>query len=127
MKVKDGQVIFDLESLLHDEKVLAELAKSAVFDEKLLTCISQILVSGEVVWNDEEDGVRPWWWTWTGKGERFEEARQIVAGLADQVAQKLIADLTKERDELHKKSEDRQREIWKLQAEIRDLRRKQVA
>lgn len=118
--LKDGQISIDLEDLLKDESILAELAKSAVFDSHLITCISQVLVTGQVDW---EDGNAPWWSIWTGKGNPFEAARQVVAGLADQVAQKLIDDLTDERNKLYTKSDELERQVRKLSTDNNQMAR----
>jgi hypothetical protein len=128
MKIKDGEIRVNIRELLEDETILRELAKTAVFDEKLIACLSEVLVSGQVDWQDDEDDT-PWWSTWTGKGETFEAARRTVANLADQTAQKLITDLEIERDKLYAEREAQRRTIWEyagtiteLQREIRQLR-----
>ncbi len=121
---KDGKITIDLEDIKEDETILRELAKTVVFDNTLMECFAKLLVSDWIEYEDEPDGwPNGWWSTWSGKGQVFEAMRQVVAQKADETAQKLIGDLTNERDCLHGKLEQERKIRWQLEAQIREMRR----
>lgn len=117
VKFENGVVQLDIATLAQDETVAREVAKHALTEEVLLTAFAQLAVDGSVDWDDES---HPWHFYTTGKGERFEKLRQIIATQADPVAAKLVTDLTKERDSLYAQKEKLKAEVWQLQAKLRD-------
>lgn len=116
VKFENGVVQLDIAALAQDEAVAREVAKHALTEEVLLIAFAQLAVDGSIEWADES---HPWHFYTTGTGERFERLRQIVATQADPVTAKLVADLTRERDELHAQKERLQSEVWQLQAKLR--------
>ena len=118
-KIKGGELTIDVESLLTPELCRA-LVKHAVFDAAAIEGIGRMLVKGEVDYHDSDDSM-PWWHTWTGKGSPYEKARRVFLGLANRVTQKLIEDLTEERDRLFKQREDLQQTVFMHERVIRDL------
>lgn len=117
VKFENGVVQLDIATLAEDEAVAREVAKHALTEEVLLTAFAQLAVDGSIEWADES---HPWHFYTTGKGERFEKLRQIIATQADPVAAKLVTDLTKERDSLYAQKEKLKAEVWQLQAKLRD-------
>lgn len=118
VKFENGVVQLDIATLAEDEAVAREVAKHALTEEVLLTAFAQLATDGSIEWGDES---HPWHFYTTGKGERFERLRQIIATQADPVTAKLVADLTKERDELYAQKERLQSEVWQLQAKLRTV------
>jgi hypothetical protein len=116
VKFENGVVQLDIATLAQDETVAREVAKHALTEEVLLTAFAQLAVDGSVDWDDES---HPWHFYTTGKGERFENLRQIIAAQAGPVAAKLVADLTKERDGLYAQKEKLKAEIWQIQDRLR--------
>jgi hypothetical protein len=116
VKFENGVVQLDIAALAQDEAVAREVAKHALTEEVLLTAFAQLATDGSIEWGDES---HPWHFYTSGKGERFERLRQIIATQADPVTAKLVADLTKERDELYAQKERLQSEVWELQRELR--------
>lgn len=117
VKFENGIVQLDIAALAQDEAVAREVAKHALTEEVLLTAFAQLATDGFVEWDDES---HPWHFYTSGKGERFEKLRQIIAAQADPAAAKLVADLTKERDDLYAQKEKLRTEIYQLQARLRD-------
>ena len=117
VKFENGVVQLDIATLAEDEAVAREVAKHALTEEVLLTAFAQLATDGSIEWGDES---HPWHFYTTGKGERFEKLRQIIAAQAGPVAAKLVADLTKERDALYAQKENLKSEVWQLQAKLRD-------
>ena len=97
-KIEDGKLCVELVDVIRDEAVLREVAKTAIFDEYLIEGVGKLMIHGFIEYHD--DTCRPWYSYWTGCGATFEKARRIFAGMADRIAQKLIADLIEERDKL---------------------------
>jgi hypothetical protein len=118
VKFENGVIQLDIATLAEDEAIAREVAKHALTDEVLLTAFAQLATDGFVEWDDES---HPWHFYTTGQGERFEKLRQLVARQSSGAASKLIADLTKERDELYKRHGEQQDEIDRLKARIREL------
>ena len=116
VKFENGVVQLDIATLAEDEAVAREVAKHALTEEVLLTAFAQSATDGSIEWADES---HPWRFYTTGKGERFERLRQIIATQADPVTAKLVADLTKERNELYAQKERLQSEVWQLQTKLR--------
>lgn len=116
VKFENGVVQLDIAALAQDEAVAREVAKYALTDEVLLTAFAQLATDDSVQWDDED---HPWHFYTTGKGERFEKLRQIIATQADPAAVKLVADLTKERDNLYAQKDKLQSKVWELQRELR--------
>lgn len=118
-KIVDGEIVINIESLLTDD-VVRELSKRASFSQTMMECLAKALVTGEVAWDDNE--FDPWTFYITGREHAFERARQVVASIADDVAMKLIADLTKQRDRLFEEKEALQKKVWAWQEYVRDQR-----
>lgn len=117
---KDGDLTFAVDNLLTDD-VCRRLVKLAIFDSLAMEGISKMLVHGVIEW-DDEDGYQPWWITWTGKGDPFEKARLAFLELASPVIQKLVSDLTDEREKLDARREQTQKELWEAKRTIDYLR-----
>lgn len=114
-EVRGNQLVVDLEDFLTDD-IERELSKRAVYNERLLECLAKICVNGEVDWDDEE--IPTGWRTWTsGREQAFERVRQTIAQICDDSTKKLVADLTKQRDDLYAKLESAKQEIFQLKAE----------
>ncbi len=102
MKIKGDELVIPIQDLLTDSTI-GELCRQAVFSETLAEFVCKILVEGQCSWaSDEANGeYSPWSIYRTGIPQAFEKARQEVAKLTDEITQKLVADLTKHRDQLH--------------------------
>lgn len=122
VEFENGIVKIDIAALAEDQAVAREVAKHAVCDEALLTAFAQLATDGWVEWEDES---HPWHFYTTGKGERFEKLRQIIATQADAVAAKLINDLIKERNDLCDRNGKLKAEIYQLQGKIREMERRE--
>lgn len=101
MKIKGDELVIPLADLV-TEATIRELCKTAVFSETLAEFVCKILVEGQCHWaSDEARGeYSPWSIYRTGAPQAFEKARQEVAKLTEPITQKLVADLTKHRDQL---------------------------
>lgn len=127
MKLQDSQIRIDIDELLTDEVVL-ELSKRAVFNEKLLEAVAQLAISDRLDWSDEETASM--WSIHTSSVRKcFEDLRRVIATQADATAQKMIADLTCQREKLEKQIEefrlaifDKNRRIESLEREVRSFR-----
>mgnify|MGYP001561430512 FL=1 len=110
--VKDGKLIVHLETIIRDETMLREIAKSAIFDELLLTAVISLIVSGEIDW---QDGDCPWWIGSSDYGPRFKAMRVKVAALAEPGTQKLLAELRRQRDIVVAQSNVYQDRAWRAE------------
>lgn len=120
VRLNDGDISFSVDHLLTDE-IRRTLVKLSIFDHYAMEGISKMLVGGEIVWDDDESG-NPWWTRWSGKGDTYEQARKAFVELAPEITQKLVADLTAERDKLYAKCEEQRRQVWDSESTIRHLR-----
>ena len=112
MKTKDGSIIIAIEEIIQDESVLREIAKSALFDDLLLKAITDIAISGQVQWSEDE---APWWVCSSGYSARFERVRSAVASLANDAAASLVKDLSGIRDRLEKENRIFQHRAWRAE------------
>lgn len=100
----DGQlaVLFEPSELAKLPSVQRELAKRVVVDRTFVEGLGQMLVRGEAEYRDA-DTWQPWYTIWTGRGDWYERLRVLFVRWAPRVVAKLVADLTRERDELYTK------------------------
>lgn len=120
VRLAEGDISFSVDHLLTDE-IRRTLVKMAIFDHYAMEGIAKMLVSGQIVWDDDESG-NPWWTIWSGKGDTYEKARKAFVELAPEITQKLVSDLTAERDKLYAKCDEQRRELWESERMIRGLR-----
>lgn len=116
---KDGDLVFAVDNLLTDA-VCRRLVKLAIFEPLAMEGISKMLIHGVIEW-DDDDGYEPWWMTWSGAGDSYERARKQFLGLAPEVTQTLVAQLTDERDKLRKERDELRQEKWHSDRLIHDL------
>lgn len=101
MKINGDELVIPLTDLI-TEATIPALCKTAVFSETLAEFVCKILVDGQCHWDEDEarGEYNPWSLYRTGAPQAFEKARQEVAKLVDPITQKLVSDLTKQRDGL---------------------------
>lgn len=77
IEIKDGELRLNIAELAKQcPELLRAAARTALFDEDVITAIIQLLLTGEVQWNEDDN---PWWCTRTGAVPWMEKARQELA------------------------------------------------
>lgn len=94
-----------------------EFAKTVAFDDTLIECMCQWLVTGQVDW-DSEYGA--WWSMTTGPVPILEKARLALMPLMDDIAAKVIQDLVRERDAQASQCEQWRDRCWQVERYWRD-------
>jgi hypothetical protein len=119
--IKEGKISIDIEDLVSRDEFLTEFAKHACFNRYLFNGITQLLLTDEAEWPDEENGV-PWWISVSFGRSYFEEARALLIAKADEAARKQVELFKKERDTFEKYYRDYQSKFWDAESTINSLR-----
>jgi hypothetical protein len=112
MKLHKGEIIIDVHDLARSEEIMREIAKQALFDDLLLHAISQVAITGEILWSDDEP---PWWSGSSSHDIRFERLRSLITSIADETARKAYEEMQKERDDAEKGYNIYQARAWRAE------------
>lgn len=115
-EVKDGKLSIRVEDLLRDETVLATITKYALFDEIVLHGLAEVFVHGQIDWND---GGLPWYICSSSFRANFERARRKLCELAPEGAQKLLDEMSLERNRAVEDRDIYQTRAWRAEGLVR--------
>jgi hypothetical protein len=119
MKIEKGEIIIDVHDLARSEEIMREIAKQALFDDLLLHAISQVAITGEILWSDDEP---PWWCGSSSHDIRFERLRSLITSISDVTARKAYEEMQKERDDAEKGYKIYQSRAWRAERLVQQFK-----